>query len=121
MDAIKMNGMVFYGFHGAMKEEAVLGQKFVLDVTLFLDLKAAGESDLVADTVHYGEAYEVVKYHAQECRYQLIEALAEQTAKGLLEKFEKLVSVKVAVHKPAAPVIGIFDDFTVEIERGRYA
>lgn len=121
MDAIKMNALQFFGYHGAMAEENVLGQKFIIDVVMQLSLKKAGESDSVLDTVHYGEAYEVVKYHAESCRYQLIEALAEQIAQGLLSRFDKIDVVKVAIHKPNAPVPGIFTDFTVEIERTRHA
>lgn len=119
MDTIKMNGMAFYGYHGAMAEEAVLGQKFYIDVALYLDLKKAGQSDDVIDTVHYGEAYEVVKHQATVCRYQLIEALAENIAQNLLSDFSKLKGVKVSVQKPNAPVAGIFKDFTVEIVRMR--
>lgn len=38
-------------------QENALGQKFVVDATLFCDLRAAGASDELAHTINYAEAY----------------------------------------------------------------
>jgi len=32
MDKILMSNLGFYGYHGLLKEEAVLGQKFFIDI-----------------------------------------------------------------------------------------
>ena len=56
--------MQFYGFHGLMPEENRLGQRFNVDVELFVDLKKAGQTDNMHDSIHYGEVYEQVK---QDC------------------------------------------------------
>ena len=45
MDKILMSNLGFYGYHGLLKEEAVLGQKFFIDIELYLDTKEAGETD----------------------------------------------------------------------------
>ena len=45
-DFIALRGMVFYGFHGNRPEEQALGQRFVIDVVLTMDLSAAGASDV---------------------------------------------------------------------------
>ncbi len=121
MDRIKMNGLAFYGYHGALAEENRLGQPFVLDVYMAVDLVAAGRSDDVVDTVHYGEAYEVVKRHVTEKTYQLIEALAENIAADLLATFARISEVTVSVKKTKAPVSGIFESFEVVITRRRHA
>ncbi len=42
-DKIILEGMVFFGYHGTLPEENTLGQRFVVDVTLHLDLRPAGE------------------------------------------------------------------------------
>ena len=39
MDTILLKGMIFYGYHGADKEENVLGQRFVIDVKMSLNLE----------------------------------------------------------------------------------
>ena len=41
----------------ACVQENLLGQKFVVDATLFVDLEKAGKTDNVHDTVSYAEVY----------------------------------------------------------------
>ncbi|WP_161950907.1 dihydroneopterin aldolase, partial [Streptococcus suis] len=52
MDKISLNKCRFYGYHGAFKEEQVLGQIFTVDCDLFVDLTAASQTDNLEDTVH---------------------------------------------------------------------
>lgn len=42
-DIIFLNGMRFYGYHGALHAENELGQIFIVDVTLKVDLTEAGK------------------------------------------------------------------------------
>lgn len=119
MDRVIMSNLAFYGYHGVMTEENTLGQKFFLDIEMYADLKQAGNTDNVEDTIHYGEAYEIVKDIVENKRFKLIEALAENIASSILEKFEKVKEINVRVKKPEAPVPGIYDYFGVEIRRAR--
>ena len=119
MDKILMQNLAFYGYHGAMAEENRLGQKFFVDIELYVDLKKAGKSDDVVDTVHYGMAYETIKNIVEGEPLNLIEALAETIAERLLDEFTLIERLMVRIRKPEAPVNGIFDYFGVEIERGR--
>ena len=45
MDKIILNGCRFYGYHGAFAEEQTLGQIFVVDLELTVDLTKASQSD----------------------------------------------------------------------------
>jgi hypothetical protein len=49
VDKIHMRGMTFHGYHGVLKEEKVLGQKFVIDVTMSTSMAGLGS----AHTVHH--------------------------------------------------------------------
>ena len=51
-DIIFLNGMRFYGYHGVLAAENDIGQIFVVDITLKVDLSYAGQSDDVKDTVN---------------------------------------------------------------------
>ena len=57
MDRILLNGMVFYGRHGTLPAERELGQPFLVDVELRMDLRPAGLSDDLARTVDYGQVH----------------------------------------------------------------
>lgn len=116
MDKIIMKGMQFYGYHGVLPEEEKLGQQFVIDLELQLNLQPAGQSDDINKSISYAEVYEQVKQITTRQRFQLIEALAEQIAEEVLYQYT-LQQVKVTVKKPAAPVPGNFDYMAVEIVR----
>ncbi len=114
-----MKNLGFYGYHGVLGEENRLGQKFFFDVKLFLDLKKAGETDSVTDTVNYSEVYEIIKEIVENKRFQLIEALGEYIANSILQRYEKVLEIAIIIRKPEAPVPGIYDYFGVEIRRSR--
>lgn len=119
MDKIILKNLCFYGYHGVLKEENILGQKFFIDIELYLDLKKAGITDQVQDSVHYGEVYEVVKEIVENKRFKLLEALGENIANEVLNEFQLVDEMVVTIRKPEAPVHAIFDYFGIEIRRKR--
>lgn len=56
-DKLILRGLKFHGFHGVKSEEKKLGQKFLVDVDAWMDLRNAGKSDLLSDTVSYTDLY----------------------------------------------------------------
>ena len=105
MDNIKLTGMEFFGYHGALAEENKLGQRFLVDLELYLDLHQAGAGDDLSASINYAQAYEVVK------------AVAETAAQKLKNSYPLLQGLKITVHKPGAPIAGIFHDVSVTLER----
>jgi len=118
-DAIRLRGMRFYGYHGALPAERELGQRFEVDVELTLDLRPAGQSDDLARTVNYAAVYDDVRQMVEGPPCRLIEALAERIAARVLADYPPVLAVGVRVRKPAAPVAGILETVEVEIERSR--
>lgn len=119
MDRIFLRGMRFMGCHGVLPHEREIPQPFEVDVELGLSLRAAGESDALDDTVNYAKVYHTVSSIMDGAPKQLIEALAEEIADDLLRDFVSLRWVRVTVHKPAAPIDGMFSDVGVTILRRR--
>lgn len=117
-DRIELRGLRGQGHHGVNADERAAGQPFVVDVTLWVDLSAAGRSDDVADTVHYGELANDVVAVVEGAPVQLIETLAERVAATCLAR-ELVDRVRVTVHKPEAPIEVPFDDVAVTVERVR--
>jgi len=118
-DRILLTGLTFYGYHGFKPEERALGQRFVVDLALNLDLGPAGRSDDLAQTVDYSEAYRLVRDVVEGPPRNLIEAVAEAIAEAVLAH-TTAESVWVRVCKPWAPVKGMTaGEVAVEITRGR--
>lgn len=120
MDKIMLNGMTFYGYHGLFPEENKLGQPFIADVELFLDLRQAGNTDEMGDSVDYGQVYGLIKERIEGEAKNLIESLAEDVAKELLQTFELVQACKVRITKPNPPIAGHYDSVAAEIYRERH-
>lgn len=121
LDHIHFRDMAFYGFHGNLDAESQLGQKFLVDLTLGLDLRPAGRSDALADTVDYAAVFSQVKAVMEHERHHLLEALAERLCATLFDGFPPVQTIRLQLKKPEAPIPGIFGHVAIEIERRRPA
>ena len=118
-DRIIMEGMQFYGFHGVNVEERSLGQSYVVDLAVEIDLGVPGRSDRLEDTVSYTHLYRSVQKVLEGESKNLLEATAETVARRILEEFP-VDAVQVRVKKPRPPIKGSFvDNAAVEIYRVR--
>ena len=109
--------MVFFGYHGSRPEERTLGQRFVVDLEMGVDLAEAGRSDDLSRTVDYGELYRETRAVLEGEPLNLIEAVAERVAEKALAH-ERILSVRVRVRKPGVAIAGsILAASAVEIVR----
>jgi len=116
MDIIHIRRLEIFANHGVIPEENTLGQKFIISADLYKDLRRAGKTDDVNETVHYGQAAVLIKQISEKSVFKLIEKLAEEIADALLKKFP-VEKVKVTIEKPWAPVRLPLETVAVEIER----
>ena len=84
MDRIKIKDLEVFAHHGVFKEENVLGQKFLVSVTFFLDTSLAGKNDDLDKSINYAEASWKIKEFLEKNMYKLLETAVEQLAKELL-------------------------------------
>ena len=118
-DKIQLEGMVFYGYHGVNAAEQELGQRFVVDLEVQRDLRQAGGSDELRDTVNYSHLFRLVKEVVEGPSRRLLESVAEAIAQGVLDGFE-VDAVRVRVKKPEASVKGsVMAHAAVEVFRER--
>lgn len=119
MDQIQIRGLRIFAYHGVNPEEKEQGQTFVLDITLYTDLKKPGRTDDLADTINYSKAAKCAARVMEEGPYDLIERVAARVAQQLLEDFPTVEQVTVLLKKPQAPVKADFDYMAVEVTRTR--
>jgi dihydroneopterin aldolase len=118
-DAIFIRGLVVHAHHGVMSHEEKVGQRFVIDLELEIDLASAGLSDRLADTASYSAIVDTATRAFTHQSYRLVEAAAARVAEAVLAAFPKIATVRVTVHKPHAPIAAIFGDVGVTILRRR--
>ena len=117
IDCIKLANMGFYAFHGTTKAEKEIGQRFFMDVELFLNLSEAGKTDNIRHTVNYEKVYNIITDVTKKRKYNLLEALAEDIVDEIAAHFPNLDRIRVKVRKPQVPLCGILDYVEVCIDR----
>ena len=115
-DKLILKGMRFYGFHGNREDEKQLGQWFEINITVFLDLAPAAESDDLTQGISYSLLYKGVKAIVEGPPFNLIEALAYQIITFCFS-LPLIQGVRVKVKKPQAPLKGPLKHAAVEMLR----
>jgi dihydroneopterin aldolase len=119
-DTIFVSGLLVHAHHGVMEHESKVGQRFILDLELSIDLSEAARSDKLADTVSYSAIVETATRAFTARSHRLVESAAGAVADAVLSTFARVSSVRVTVHKPHAPVAAIFADVGVTLLRARH-
>ncbi len=115
MDKIFITALTAEAVIGIYDWEREVKQRLEVDLEIWKDLQAAAGSDAIEDTLNYKAVAKRVLAFVEASRYRLVEALAGEIARIVLEEF-KVVRVRVTVHKPGA--IRHSRDVGVVIERG---
>ena len=118
MEQIKIQNLEVFANHGVYPEETALGQKFLLNLTLYLHTREAGKTDDLSRSVNYGEVSHFATTFLREHTYKLIEAAAEQVAEALLLQYPLVRRLTVELKKPWAPIGLPLESVSVEITRG---
>ncbi|WP_340148300.1 dihydroneopterin aldolase [Seinonella peptonophila] len=118
MDHIQLKRMAFYGYHGALEEENRLGQRFFVDLDLYLSLEKAGQTDDLEATVNYADVYQQVQQVVEGHQVKLIERVAEKVAARCLSLYP-IKAIRVKVEKPNPPIPGHYEAVSVVIFRSR--
>ncbi|MCI8992726.1 MAG: 2-amino-4-hydroxy-6-hydroxymethyldihydropteridine diphosphokinase [Eubacterium sp.] len=118
MDKIQIRNLEVFGHHGVFPEENKLGQKFLVNAVLFVNLHEAGLEDDLQKSVDYGEVCHYITGFMRDQTYKLIESAAERLAEKLLDHFERLEKVELEIKKPWAPIGLPLESVSVKIARG---
>ena len=86
---------------GTNRQERGHKQQVVVQIALHVDLRKAGRTDAIEDTVDYKALKKEILGKAGQSRFHLIEALAESIADVCLVR-ERVARVEVVVEKPGA-------------------
>ena len=118
VDQIHIRNLEVFGRHGVFPEENRLGQKFIINATLYLSIRDAGLKDDLTKSVHYGEVSHFMTSYMTEHTFGLIETAAEQMARAVLLRFPAMQRITLEILKPWAPIGLPLEAVSVEITRG---
>ncbi len=108
--------MEFFAFHGFYDEEQKIGNKYGVDLRVYVDLAAAATTDSLPRTINYEQLYAIV---LAEMRVpaRLLENLGQRIMDRVLQQFAHVGMVEVSVSKFNPPLGGICERARVTLRR----
>jgi dihydroneopterin aldolase len=103
---VALEGLEFFAYHGFHDEEQRMGNKYSVDIRIGLPDTKAGQSDNLADTVDYGQLYQIIARRMQQPA-RLLEHLAHDILQTVASTYPQLLSVEVGVTKYNPPIGGV--------------
>lgn len=116
---IHLRNMEFHGRHGCHPGEEVVGQRFLVDVILTLDIGQAAAKDELSAAVNYERVHETCRRLVERGRVKLLETLCRRICDTILREWPQVQRIEVMVKKPEAPMPGKLDYVAVEATRER--
>lgn len=100
-DQILVKDLRFRCIVGTNEDERHEKQDVVAQITLDVDLRRAGRTDDLADTVDYKALKKEILAMAERSQFQLVESLAQRIADICLKR-RQVCRVIIAIEKPGA-------------------
>lgn len=117
MDRIKITNLEVFAYHGVLKEENILGQKFLITAELFTEVSEAAKGDDITKSINYADVCKTIETFIKEHTFQLIETIAERLAHHLLKTYHRIDKITLEIKKPWAPILMTLDTVSVRVER----
>ncbi|MDP4224092.1 MAG: dihydroneopterin aldolase [Bacteroidota bacterium] len=116
MGLIQIENMEFYAFHGHFKEEQIVGNRFLVDLTIETDMNKPSETDNLKDAVNYQKAYQIVKSEMEK-KSHLLEHIAGRILNAVYAEMTGIKKVTVKVSKMNPPMGGKIGSVSVVMEK----
>lgn len=116
MGIIEIENMEFYAYHGCYNEEKVVGNRFLVNLTIATDCKKASETDNLNDALNYQIAYQLVKKE-MEIKSNLLENIAGRILNRLHDEFSGILKATVKISKMNPPMGGQMEKVSVTMSK----
>jgi len=113
---IEIEGMEFYAYHGHFSAEQVVGNRFIVNLTLITDCSKAAQSDDLADALDYQIACGVVQEEMQ-IKSHLLEHVAQRILDRLYVECPSIEKAKIKISKLNPPMGGEIEKVSVTLEQ----
>ena len=117
-DRLTIRGLRAYGHTGFFAEEQRLGQWFAVDLCLWLNLAATGQSDDLQQGLDYAAVVAAVQELVEQARFRTIERLATAISERVLA-WEQVNLVETTLTKLHPPIPGFSGQVAVTLRRRR--
>ncbi len=119
MGKIVIEEMEFYAFHGHYQEEQIVGNRFLVDLELEVDLTAPAGSDNLNDAVNYQRAYQIIKNEMRRTKSNLLENIGKRMLDALYAEMDGIEKTTIRIRKLNPPMGGPIKSVGITISRNQ--
>jgi 7,8-dihydroneopterin aldolase/epimerase/oxygenase len=116
---IRLNKMVFFGYHGTQPEERTLGQRYIVDFELETSAKDDSQIRHIDDTIDYTKVFAQIKDVMEQRSYHLMENCANHVLDEVMANFKAIIRAEICIKKPSVPINGSLESAEVIMTRER--
>ncbi|MEO7306717.1 MAG: dihydroneopterin aldolase [Ferruginibacter sp.] len=114
MFTINLHNLNFFSFHGVHEEEKILGNNFVVHVSL--SFNADGNVSALDQTINYASVYKIIKQRML-IPTALLETLAQDLAQEIYAFDKRIKSISITVEKKDPPIPNISGSVSVNYKK----
>ena len=100
---ILLKDICCFAYHGVAPQENIIGNEYIINLKLKVDISQAIQTDDVVDTVNYAEIHEAVKAE-MSIPSKLLEHVCGRIAKRLLAEFPAIEEIELRLSKRNPPM-----------------
>lgn len=107
-----------YAYHGVAPQENLIGNEYIIDLKLKVDISRAAQTDDVADTVNYAEVHHVIKTE-MAVPAKLLEHVGGRIVEKLFQQFSTIEEIELRLSKRNPPMGADIDSAGIELHCSR--
>ena len=105
MGKIKLKDIKIYAYHGSLSEENLIGGEYLVNLSVFSNLKKSSLTDELKDTIDYVSLLDIVKKEMLSPS-KLLENVVKRVVDKIFLVFPKINKVSLEVSKLNPPING---------------
>lgn len=105
MIKVQLHNLQFNSFHGIHEEEKILGNDYVVNVSVEFSEKTEVINS-IHETINYAEIYKIIKL-GMDTPTPLLETVIMEVGKKIHHKFPELHSANISIEKMHPPIEGM--------------
>jgi len=114
MALIELEEMEFHAFHGCFKEERIVGNSFIVNISFEAKTDIAELSDNINDTINYQIIYSIIK-EEMAIPSHLLEHVCKRILDRIKKQFSEIETARVKVSKMNPPLGGKMRSVSVSL------
>ena len=111
---ILLKDICCFAYHGVAPQENIIGNEYLINLRLKVDISQAIQTDNVSDTVSYADIHEAVKAE-MSVSSKLLEHVCGRIVKRLFRDFRKIREIEIKLAKRNPPMGADIDSAGVEM------